>query len=165
MVCVSALLQHLPSYLGFSYLGRGVSLHGCSSKVQLLLLTLDEVVPPDLEHGVAPLGPPAPAQKTLRQVPVLFLHLRKSYIVIPRQKTWLKSQKTSRQVPDLPITSFVTSSRWLQFPPPFSHDYVYTSIIICITSLCCLGDSELLKTKLLLVWGKMVMPSTVPDTS
>ena len=43
-VCLpsDALLQHLPSYLGFSYLGRGVSLHGYSSKVQLLLLTLDE---------------------------------------------------------------------------------------------------------------------------
>ena len=41
-VCLPSdvLLQHLPSYLGFSYLGRGVSLHGCSSKVQLLLLTL-----------------------------------------------------------------------------------------------------------------------------
>ena len=58
-VCLpsDALLQHLPSYLGFSYLGRGVSLHGCSSKVQLLLLTLDEwylliATPPDLEHGV-----------------------------------------------------------------------------------------------------------------
>ena len=37
-----ALLQHLPSYLGFSYLGREVSLHGCSSKAQPLLLTLDE---------------------------------------------------------------------------------------------------------------------------
>ena len=37
-----ALLQHLPSYLGFSYLGRGVSLHGCSSKAQALLLTLDK---------------------------------------------------------------------------------------------------------------------------
>ena len=60
-----ALLQHLPSYLGFSYLGPGVSLHGCSSKVQLLLLTLDEgylltAAPPDLERGIAPLGPPAP---------------------------------------------------------------------------------------------------------
>ena len=32
------LLQHLPSYLGFSFLGRGLSLHGCSSKAQLLLL-------------------------------------------------------------------------------------------------------------------------------
>ena len=56
-----ALLQHLPSYLGFSYLGRGVSLYGCSSKVQPLLLTLDEgylltAAPPDLERGVAPLG-------------------------------------------------------------------------------------------------------------
>ena len=32
-VCLpsDALLQHLPSYLGFSYLGLGVSLNGCSS--------------------------------------------------------------------------------------------------------------------------------------
>ena len=44
---VSALwcpLQHLPSYLGFSYLGHGVSLHKCSSKVQPLLLTLERGV-------------------------------------------------------------------------------------------------------------------------
>ena len=37
-----ALLKHLPSHLGVSYLGRGVALHGCSSKVQRLLLTLEE---------------------------------------------------------------------------------------------------------------------------
>jgi len=63
-VCLpyDALSQHLPSYLGFCYLGCGVSLHSCSSKAQPLLLTLDEVAPPDLEHGVAPLGPPAPTQ-------------------------------------------------------------------------------------------------------
>ena len=62
-VCLlsDALSQHLPSYLGFSYLEHGVSLHGCSSKTQPLLLTLDKVAPPDLEHGVAPLSPPAPA--------------------------------------------------------------------------------------------------------
>ena len=65
-----ALLQHLPSYLGFSYLGRGVSLPGCSSKAQPLLLTLDEgylltAAPPDLERGVIPLSPPAPAQPPL----------------------------------------------------------------------------------------------------
>ena len=58
-----ALLQHLSSYSGFSYLERGVSLHGCSSKTQPLLLTLDEgylLTPalPDLQHGIAPLGPP-----------------------------------------------------------------------------------------------------------
>ena len=66
-VCLpsDALSQHLPPYLGFSYLGLGVSLHGCSSKAQLLLLTLDEVTPPDLEHGVAPLGPPTPAHPPL----------------------------------------------------------------------------------------------------
>ena len=67
-VCLpsDALLQQLLTYLGFSYLGRGVSLHGCSSKAEPLLLTLDEgyliiAAPPDLERGVAPLGPPAPA--------------------------------------------------------------------------------------------------------
>ena len=71
-VCLpsDALLQHLTSYLGLSCLLRGISLHGCSSKAQLLLLTLDEeylltAAPPDLEHGVAPLGPPAPAQPLL----------------------------------------------------------------------------------------------------
>ena len=71
-VCLpsDALSQHLLSYLGFSYLGLGASLHGCSSKAQPLLLTLDEwyllmAAPPDLERGVAPLGPPAPAQPPL----------------------------------------------------------------------------------------------------
>ena len=37
----SQLLQRLPSYWGFSDLGRGVSPHSRSSKAQLLLLTLD----------------------------------------------------------------------------------------------------------------------------
>ena len=71
-VCLPSdiLLQHLPSYLGFSYLGRGVSLHGCSSKAQPLLLALDKgyllsTSPPDLERGVALLGPPAPMQPLL----------------------------------------------------------------------------------------------------
>ena len=65
-----ALLQHLPSYLGFSYLGCGISLHGCSSKAQLLLLTLDEgylltAALPDLQCELGPLGPPAPMQPPL----------------------------------------------------------------------------------------------------
>ena len=52
-----ALLQHLPSYLGFSYLGCGVSLHCCSSKAQPLLLTLEEgylltAALPDLQSGI-----------------------------------------------------------------------------------------------------------------
>ena len=68
-VCLpsDALLEHLPSYLGFSYLGRGVSLHGGSSKGQPLLLALDEgylltAGPPDLECEGAPLGSPEPMQ-------------------------------------------------------------------------------------------------------
>ena len=56
----------------FSYLGRAVSLQGCSSKVQPLLLTLDEgylftATVPDLQRVIAPLGPPAPVQ------PLIFL--------------------------------------------------------------------------------------------
>ena len=51
-------------------LGIGVSLHGSSSKAQLLLLTLDEGylltdTVPDLQCGMAPLGPPMPAQSLL----------------------------------------------------------------------------------------------------
>ena len=76
-VCLpsDALLLHLPSYLGFSYLARGVSLHGYSSKAQPLLLTLDEgylltTAPPDLEHGIALLGPLAPGTTT-REQPLL----------------------------------------------------------------------------------------------
>ena len=71
-VCLpsDSLLQHLPSYLGFSYLGHRISLHSCSSKAQPLLLTLDEgylltAALPDLQRGIAPLGPPAPAQPLL----------------------------------------------------------------------------------------------------
>ena len=71
-VCLpsDALSQHQPSYLGFSYLGRGESLHGCSSKALLLLLTLVEgylltAASLDLACGVAPLGPPAPVQQPL----------------------------------------------------------------------------------------------------
>ena len=64
------LLQHLPSYLGFSYLGHGVFLHVCPSKAQPLLLTLDEgylltTTLPEVQCGIAPLGPPAPAQPLL----------------------------------------------------------------------------------------------------
>ena len=79
-VCLpsDALLQHLPSYLGFSYLGRGVSLHGCSSKAQPVLLTLDEgylltAALPDLQRGIAPLGLPAPAQPPLLGRGLIFL--------------------------------------------------------------------------------------------
>ena len=71
-VCLPSdvLSQHLLSSLGFSYFGHGVSLHSCSSKVQPLLLTLDDgyllmATPPDLEHGVDPLSPPAPLQPLL----------------------------------------------------------------------------------------------------
>ena len=77
-VCLpyDALSQHLPSYLGSSYLWRGVSLHGCSSKAQLLLLILDEgyllTTPlPDLHRGIAPLGPPVPVKGGGEEIPLV----------------------------------------------------------------------------------------------
>ena len=56
--------------MGFFYLGHGVSLHSCSSKAQLLLLTLDQgclltAAVTDFQCGIAPLGPPEPAQPPL----------------------------------------------------------------------------------------------------
>ena len=80
------LWQYLLSYLGFSYLGSGVSLHGCSSKAQPLLLTLEEgylltTTPSHLEREIAPLGPPAPAQHCS-------LDLGCSSWPPPRPRTW-----------------------------------------------------------------------------
>ena len=65
-----ALLQHLTIFCGFLLPWCGVSLHGCSSKAQPLLLTLDEgylltATVPDLQCGIAPLGTPVPAQPPL----------------------------------------------------------------------------------------------------
>ena len=64
------------SYLGFCYLGHWVSFHGCSSKAQPLLLTLDEgylltTALPDLQCGIAPLGPPVHAQPWLPITPLI----------------------------------------------------------------------------------------------
>ena len=58
-------------------LALGVALHGCSSKVQPLLLILDQgclliATPPDLEHGVAPPSPLAPMQPPLLDMGLLF---------------------------------------------------------------------------------------------
>ena len=67
--------------MGFSCLVRGVFLHGCSSKAQPLLLTLDEIylliaTTPELDRAVAPLVPPVPMQPPLhgRVVAVLIIH-------------------------------------------------------------------------------------------
>ena len=79
-VCLPSdpLLQYLPSYLGFSYLGHGVSLHDCSSKAQPLHRTLDEeylltTILTDLQRGIAPLGTPVPAQPLFHGRGLLFL--------------------------------------------------------------------------------------------
>ena len=67
-VCMSSCnIYHL---LGFLLFERVVSLHVCSSKAQPLLLTLDEgyfltAAVPNLQRGIAPLGPPVPAQPLL----------------------------------------------------------------------------------------------------
>ena len=71
-VCLpsDALLQHLLTYMGFSYLGYEVSPQSCSGKLQPLLLTLDEgylltATPPDLEPEIGPLESPVPTQPLL----------------------------------------------------------------------------------------------------
>ena len=93
-VCLpsDALLQHLLSYLDFSYLGRGISLHGGSGKAQPLLLTLEEgylltTTLPDLQHGIAPLGPPAPTQPRLLGCGVAPPGLRRG-AALPGSRPW-----------------------------------------------------------------------------
>ena len=108
-VCLpsDALLQHLPFYLGFSYLGRGVSLHGCSSQAQPLLLTLDEgylltAAPPDPEHGIAPLGPSAPEQPPLLGGGVVLMEVE-VYRNIVNKRFHTKKFVTTSHVPPSPI--------------------------------------------------------------
>ena len=91
-----ALLKHLPSYLGFSYLGRGVSLHSCSSKAQPLLLTLGEgclltTTLPDLQRGMAPLGPPEPRQPLLLE----------GGVNLPGHRPWIGAWGCPSQPPPL----------------------------------------------------------------
>ena len=109
--------KHLPSYLGFSYLGYGVSFHGCSSEAQPLFLTLDEryllTLPalPALQHRIAPLGPPVPAQPLLfgRGVGPPGRHpgLRCG-VTRPGHRPWPRTWGSSSQPP--PLTSDLGSS-------------------------------------------------------
>ena len=122
-VCLpsDALSQHLPSYLGFSYLGRGVSLHGCSSKAQPLLLTLDKgylltVAPPDLEHGIAPLCPPAPTQ----------LVLLGRGVGPPSSRPWPPVLGSSSRL--LPLASSVGAWGTSSQPPPLTSDFGSSSL-------------------------------------
>ena len=127
-VCLpsDALLQHLPSYMGFSYLGCGVSLHGCASKVQPLLLTLDEgylltAALPDLECGVAPLGPPAPMQPLLLG----------RWVAPPGHHPWPRAGDSfswpPTTTPDLgrgvaPLSCSCTVAAWHSGPLPLTSD-------------------------------------------
>ena len=120
-VCLpsDALLQHLPSYLGFSYLGRGVSLHGCSSKAQPLLLTLDEgylitTALPDLQRGIAPLGPPVPKHPRLLRLllPAAAPGLVRS-VAPPGCRPWPPGRGRSSGPP--PLT---TGARWILLAAP-----------------------------------------------
>ena len=109
-------------------LGRGVSLHGCSSKAQLLLLTLHEgyATFPDLKCEITPLSPPAPTQ------PWLLGH----GVGPPGHRPWPQSCGCSSPSPLLasglgawgsssrpsPLASGLGCSSW---PPPLTSDAGY----------------------------------------
>ena len=124
-VCLpfDALLQHLPSYLGFSHLGLGISLHGCSSKVQPLLLTLEEgylliTTPPDLERGVAPLGPPAPMQPPLLGCGVAPLRYDLTFQVMLKNKQLKNKKKKKKEISHLPLQVYSIFPPYLLFQCP-----------------------------------------------
>ena len=135
-VCLpsDALLQYLPSYLGFSYLGRGVSPHRCSSKAQPLLLTLDKgylltAALPDLHRGIVPLGLPVPAQPRRgswsSRPPPLTSDLGSSSRPSPLTSDLGSSSRPS------PLTSDLGSS---SRPPPLTSDLGSSSRPLPLTS-------------------------------
>ena len=105
-----------------------MSLHGCSSKVQPLLLILDKgylftATPPDLEHGIAPLGPPALSQ------PLLLGHGVSPPDHFPWLWVWGTSSRplpqargSSSRLPPLTLDT-CSSSR----PPPLGHEVLPAS--------------------------------------
>ena len=125
-VCLpsDALFQHLLSYLCFSYLGCGASLHGCSSKVQPMLLTLDEgylltTALPDLQCGIAPLGPPVPVQPRCGVGP-------------PSHRPWPRAWGCSSQL--LPLALGVGAWSSSSHLPPLTSDAVYLLSAAPLTS-------------------------------
>ena len=123
------LLQHLPSYLGFSYLVHGVSLHRCSCKVQLLFLTLDEgylftTALPDLQCGMVPLGPPLPMQPPL---------LGRG-VALPGHSPRPQTQGSSSQWPSLAsdvgwLLSAITPDLGCRVAPPGCHPWPWVQDI------------------------------------
>ena len=108
-VCLpyDALSQHLPSYLGFSYLGCGVTLHSCSSKVRPCSLPWTKSIsslatPPDLEHGVVPLGPLAPKQATRLGCGLLLLAASLKYSCLENPMNRMKRQSDRILKEELP---------------------------------------------------------------
>ena len=106
-----AFLQHLPSYLVFSYLGLRVSLQGCSSKAQLLLLTLGE----GYLLTTAPLGPLARQWLSILKLQILQSRYKLLWMLLLARET------AAFPVPLCPVTG--TSS------PNFSLLYFQVALM------------------------------------
>ena len=119
-VCLpsDALSQHLPSYLGFSYLGRGISLHSCSSKLQPLFVTLDKgylltAAPPDLERGIASSWPFCACAATALGDPCLRDHILSDLSTMTRP-SWVALHYMAHSFIELDKAVFLVAS--LQCP-------------------------------------------------
>ena len=96
LVCLpsDALSQCLPFRWGFFYLGHQVSLHDSSSKVQLLLLTLDmghilTAATPDLGRGISPLSH-LTLQYSLVTIVWPQVNNREGTQLYPSKENWIK---------------------------------------------------------------------------
>ena len=117
-VCLpsDALLQHLPSYLGFSYLRSGGISSWLLQQSTAAAPYLDEgylltATPPDLECGIAPLGPPVPAQPLLlgRGVaPPGRQPWPRAWVAPPSCRPWPRARGGSSGSPPLAL-----GARWL----------------------------------------------------
>ena len=156
-VCLTsdALSQHLLYYVGFSYLGHGVSLRGCSSKAKPLLLTLDEgylltATPPYFERGVAPLGPPASVQPPLLGCGVASLGRR------PLPRPWGSSSwpppLTSDGLPQIfSLSKFVALKKK-------DHSHLYRQTLQPFLSSVCFPEYPCMFPKIIYIPGKDLSP-------
>ena len=121
-VCLpsDALLQHLPSYLGFSYLGHGYFFMAAPAKCSHCSLpwTRDMFsLPPFLTPGIAPLGPPVSAQARLLGLGV----------APPGRCPWPRAWGHGVAVPNLghwvsPLGGSCAIAVWYSRPLPLTSD-------------------------------------------
>ena len=133
-VCLpsDALFLHLPSYLGFLYLGHGVYLYACSSNAQPLPLTLDvwyllTATTPDFGPGVFPLSCPWAMKSPLLHHVTTAGHIyTQRYLILEKNNNLTVKKKKHREMIEQRVENFI-----LQDIEQLTR-HIHIAISICI---------------------------------